>query len=410
VAGQVVLGKGAAPATPSSGNNTLYVEGSGSSFNLGIVKSLDASGVLAILSPGDRGNRIRNSGFLFAQRQAPGSATTYSSTAGRAISADGWGITNENASATYQRIDTLNATPDTGLQGRYYGQFLKTTSTGKLVATQVIEGTDTAALRGRVVRFQLWMKGTAGMNVRLGVIALGSAGTIDTPPATYISAFGAGGTDPTLGTNLTYVTPINTVQTDTGGAGVNGNAVDCVLTTAWQRFGHVFTVPSNCLNLIVSIWSNAQLTATNGFNLAQASLTDGYEIQDWMPQPIGLEFAKVCRFYQKSFAVDTAPAQNTGVATGEYHAIAGKAGAVANAGFGPGRMPVPMRIAPGLTLYNPAAANAQVRDLTAAVDHSATAVTDGAAGGQEFMVGSTGNASTAVGDRIAIHWSADSEI
>jgi hypothetical protein len=195
------------------------------------------------LGSSDRFNYVRNAGFWFAQRQAPGTATTYSNTSGRAISADGWGITNENASAQYARTDTQNA-PQTGLQGRFYGSFTKISSTGKLVASQVIEGTDTNALRGRTVRVQCRMKGivAAMQTVRLGLVQLNSFGTIDALPATFISAFGANGTDPTLGTNLAYILP---KDSNADNATISGNAASCAVTTAWQRYGALFDVPSN---------------------------------------------------------------------------------------------------------------------------------------------------------------------
>lgn len=405
MAGQIVYGKGTAPSAPSSGNNAVFVEGTSASSNIGIVKSLDASGVLSILSPNNRPNLLRNAGFWFAQRQAFTAATTYSATAGRAISADGWGITNENASATYRSIDTQSAT-EAGLQNRYYGEFLKITSTGKLVVSQVIEANDSEAVRGRVVRVTLWMKATAATNVRLGLIQLNSAGTGDTVPATYISAFGGTGTDPTLGANLAYIAPKATVQPDNGT--VNGNAVDCVLSTAWQRFSHVFDVPASSKNLIVSVWSNAQLTATNGFFLAQASLTDGYEIQDWTPLSTADEFLKCQRFYASTFAnTSTAPATAVGLNTGECRGIAGKAGALAQ--FIPVRFPVKMRITPAtITLFNPAAANAQVRDVTAGGDMTVSVANGSTA--LDFFVGATGNAATAVGNLIAVHYTADAEL
>ncbi len=400
MAGQLVQGKGGDPATPSTGYTTTYPD-----ITTGMMKSLADTGSRSILSPNARINYLRNSGFWFAQRQNFTTAATYSATAGRAISADGWGITNENASATYRSIDTISA-PEAGLQNRYYGEFLKITSTGKLVVSQFIESTDSAAIRGRTVRFTCWMKGTAGMNVRLGVIQLNSAGTGDTPPATYISAFGGTSTDPTLGTNLAYINPKSTVTGDN--CTVNGQAADCVLTTAWQRFSACFDVPTNAKNVIVSIWSNAQLTATNGFFLAQACLTDGFEIQDWSPLNAMDEFLRCQKFYASSFAnSNTIPATNVGNNTGECRGIAGKAGAASE--FIAIRYPVKMRITPTtITLYNPLAANAQVRDITAGADMSASAVTGSTS--LDFFVGATGAAGTAVGNLIAIHYTADAEI
>lgn len=391
----------AAPATPASGKTTVFV---GTDKR---PKTIDDGGVISTLVDNELFNRVINGGFLFAQRQVPGTLTTYSNTSGRTYGADRWGMTNENASMQFQRIDTAGAA-ETGLQSQYYGKFKKITAAGKMVISQVIEGKDATQLRGRSVRVQARMKFTiaASMTVRLGLAQLTSAGTIDTIPATFISAFGAAGTDPTLGTNLSYIAPKAGVSAD--GGTVNGNAIDCVLSANWARFGGVFDVPTGAKNLVVLIWTNGQPAANDELNISEVTLSDGMEVQDWTPIHYSLEFTRAQRFYQKTFNVDTAPVQNAGVNTGEFRFIAGAAGALterSNSYF----FAVPMRIAPAtVTLFNPAAANAQVRDITGAVDTTASA----AAGTTErgLYVTATGNAATAVGNHLGIHLTMDAEL
>jgi len=68
-----------------------------------------------------------------------------------------------------------------------------------------------------------------------------------------------------------------------------------------------------------------------------------------------------------------------------------------------------MRAAPTTnTIYNPAAANAQARDVTGAVDCSATAIAGATERG--CYVTCTGNAATLVGSHLAVHMSFDSEL
>lgn len=348
-------------------------------------------------------NYVRNSGMWFAQRQAPGTATTYSNTSGRAVSADGFAITNENASAQYQRTDT-SAAPETGLLSRYYGNFTKITSTGKLVISQLLEGTDVENLRGRTVRLQVWMKQVVGAApvVRLGIAQLAAAGTIDTLPATFVSAFNANGTDPTLGTNVAYIAP------DAGSADngtISGNALSCTLSGSWQRFGATFTLPSDFKNLVVMLWGNAQFAATNGFAFAQLSLTDGTQIVDWTPDDIVTEVNRCQRYYWKTFAIDTAPASAVGAGTGEYRWCKIVAGATA------GRSPsvpfaVRMRATPTCTSFNPAAAGAQVRDITAGASCTATNPNINTADSSTGLV-TTGAAGTAAENILAVHLTAE---
>jgi hypothetical protein len=391
----------ATPSTPASGKSTAFVGTDGRP------QVLNSTGVLNLLV-GQAANLVRNSGFWFAQRQTPGTLTTYSNTSGRSICADGWGITNENASAQFRRVDTL--TPETGLADRFYGEFTKITSTGKLVVTQVIENADIALVRGRTVRVSCKMKQVVGSApiIRLGLLQLTAAGTVDSIPATFVSAFGANGTDPTLGTNVSRITPKSGVTAETGT--VNGNAVDCTLSSSWQKFSAVFDVPTDAKNLIICLWGNAQFAATNGFAVADVMLTDGYEIRDFEPLPYAVEMRRVQRFYQKTFSIDTAPAQNLGTATGQITGILGKAGAIALAAILSWRYPVRMRAAATtLTLYSPGSASAQVRQISGtAADLTASATANSTESGVD--VTATGAATGAVGDQVGVHISADAEL
>jgi Ubiquitin-activating enzyme E1 FCCH domain len=119
------------------------------------------------------------------------------------------------------------------------------------------------------------------------------------------------------------------------------------------------------------------------------------------------DLAAVLDRYRKSFAALTAPAQNAGLNSGEYSFPAITAGATAQR---PARVEFgrPMIAAPTMTGYNPAAANAQARDLTAAADCSATAFANITPKG--FNITCTGAAGTAAGNGIGIHFVADARL
>lgn len=404
---RLVLNKGAQPSAPAAGKLALFADTPD-----GRVKSLDATGVLSPLGDSRLPNFVRNGGFWFAQRQAPGTLTTYGATTARAIfGADGWSGCVENASAQYIRTDTTGA-PESGLQSTAYGQFTKITSAGKLFIGQILESRDATTLRGRTVRVQIWAKfigGNAGY--RLGLLQLTAAGTVDVIPSTagnFITAFNGASADPTMGAALSRIAPRAGVTGDN--CTLNGNAYDVTLTGAWQRFGGVFDVPSDCKNLIVAIWSNTQVTATQGIALSQVSLTDGYELQDWSPQTQAIELNRAQRYYAKTFGVDVNPVQNAGVATGCLRCILGKAVATALAAQFQWRFPVNMRVTPTtLTTYNPAALNAQVRQIGGtAADLTATATANATEASVDITA--TGAAAGAVGDQCGVHVSADAEL
>lgn len=391
------------PATPAAGKNILFVE----NVNRRRV-DLDDKGVRNVLANRDLPNALRNSGFWFAQRQAPGTLTTYSNTTGRAIAPDGWGVTNENASVQFIRTDTV-AGLETGLQAQYYGTFSKITSTGKIVVSQVVEHRDALAMRGRTVRFQVKLKASSAKTLKIAVIQNNVSATADTIASTFIAAFGANTVDPTLGTNLAFLAPKTGVTPDNATAGAN--AASCAVTTSWQRFGVVVDVPTNAKNLIVLVWTDSQFAAADSFSISEAALTDGFEIQDWSPLSYQAELARVQRHYVKTFDVDTAPVQNAGAATGAVQGIIGKAAATALAVVIPWRYPVPLRVA-GVTVtqYSPesaAAAPWRTTGTTPAVQ-TAQAVANSTTTG--IVVTATGDANGAVGDRVHVHLTVDSEI
>lgn len=399
--GRIILATETTPATPSAGNVTVFAD----TNDDGKVKSVTSSGQVYTLNmSGFDKNLLINGGFDFWQRTTPGTGFTIGGSATvRAYGPDRWAGLASAANVTVQRVDT-QAAPETGLNARYYCRLIKTAATGKFAFAQVVEGHPSMAVRGRKVRVQFKMRRAvaAAMTVRLGLIQLNSAGTIDTMPATYISAFGASGTDPTLGASLAYITP------DAGTAingTITGSALSCALSGSWANYSAVFTVPSNCKNLIASVWADATTLAVNDECLiAEAGLFDGPDTLDWVPSPYQWELERCQRFYEKSFSVDTVPAAN--VLPGRLVINAGNTGALANTSGV--RFRVEKRASPTMTFFNPNAAGAQVRDLIVAGDTTATAAANATTTGCDVTY--TGNATTAKGNSCAVQFTAESEL
>jgi len=111
--------------------------------------------------------------------------------------------------------------------------------------------------------------------------------------------------------------------------------------------------------------------------------------------------------YNKSFLYATAPAQNAGANTGEINFIAGVAGAL-TCNSGTILFPARMYSVPTITLYNPEAASAQIRNQTQNENLTASATYHISDTG--FALSGTGSAGTAVGDRLAIHYVADARL
>lgn len=396
---RINLTKVAQPATPASNQSEIFVD-----TNDRRLKTIDDLGVVCSLVSQFDKNIIMNGGFDFCQRAAVALTNiTSPSATNRVYSADRWGFTVDNiATPQFQQVDTSGAY-ETNLTARYYGRYKQLTNAAKVALTQVVESASSNPLRGRIVRFQVKMRWSVGANrdMRLGMI--NNTGTADAPTAAWISAFNANGADPTLGASLALITPTLVEGT---GATIVGAAVTCPITNVWARFSATFTVPTTCKNLMPVIFSNNTFAANDDLLISECGLYDGQEIMDWVPMPIANEVSRVQRFYSKTFAIGTVPSAS--VLSGNVKWGTGVAGAVAGA-WGGWRFPVRMVKTPTVTLFNPAAAGAQVRQFSATAGDctvsSATSITDTSC---EFTC--TPGATAVIGSVLGVQATADGEL
>lgn len=119
------------------------------------------------------------------------------------------------------------------------------------------------------------------------------------------------------------------------------------------------------------------------------------------------EYLRCQRRYRKSFQRGVAPRSGVGLNTGEHRAPAILAG-TGTQSLGMIRL-APMRAVPTMWLYSPFPGNQTnfARDLTAG-DCTSTAAQKITESGFEIVAG--GNAATAVGNTLAVHWVADARL
>ncbi len=407
----ISFAKEATPSTPATNTVVLFND----TNDIQRLKCIHDDGRVDTLSENNRYNYLVNGGMDFIQRWSPTLSTNTQTTPGnRYINLDNWALTSQTASCQVGRIDSIT-TAITGSVTRYYGQYKQITGAGKVMITQAVEGKDMAALRGKVVRFQIkvatgaWGSGSA---LRLGLFQNNVSATMDTIATTFVSAFGANSTDPTLGTNLAYVSPTLVDGGTLTGAG--GSAAMQIASpgasATFTRYSATFTVPSNAVNIIVALWTDSQMSVNDVLNVAEAGLYLGQEINDYNPISFSEEKLRVQRYYESSFPPDVAPVQNNAVNTGEMKWTAGIIAAATERSPSV-MMKVPKRItitSGQTTFYNPAATNGQVRDETAGADCSATAFVAGSE--SNFAITCTGNVSTIVGGLLGVHWAVDQAI
>lgn len=115
-------------------------------------------------------------------------------------------------------------------------------------------------------------------------------------------------------------------------------------------------------------------------------------------------YTECSRFYFKSFLSNVAPAANT--SGGQFAWTASQAATLSDPSH-TFTFPTTMRVAPTMTLFNPSAAGAQARDITAAASCTST-TSIATAQGVAFTC--TGAAGTAAGNQIYLCFTADAEI
>ena len=278
-------------------------------------------------------NRIINGGMDIAQR---GTSFTSGANNDDAYVLDRFYILSDGNDA----IDvTQTTTVPTGAKFSI-GLDVETTNK-KFGIAQIIENANCFdAIGGAVtLSFQAKVSATTKLdNVKCAIVAW--SGTADSVTSDIISAWGAEGTNPTLIANATYEnTPANlNVTTSFATYSVTAN-VDTASTS----------------NIIVFIWSDVTDTTAGDFlYVTNIQLEKGSTATSFDYRPFTTELQLCQRYYAKTFAQGTAPAQNAG----STNAIVVRAATTGQPISAQWKLPVTMRAAPTLTTFNTIAANA----------------------------------------------------
>lgn len=405
---RLVQTKGAAPATPASNKSAIFIDTA--DFR---AKQIDSNGVINTLTNDGMKNRsVLDNGSLMVQQRVATASTaiagiTTSTRAG--VVADRWAVTASVATnVLWARVDSIGA-PETDLLARYYGTITKSTALKKVMLSQYLVANQMAHLRNQKVRlsFKHNQKVGSAQVLRYGIVQLQSTGTVDAPPAFLSGAWSTSdGTDPAWSANTAAVTPESS-PTPENGTVVGSWVETTTAATTWTRTSGVWTVPSNCKGFYVVIFTNTGGASTDSFGFAELQVTQGPEVVDFVQVPDEEVWLRCQQFYCKTFAATTVPVTNAGLNTGELKWAKVVAGATA--GRSQWQFPWRMWKTPTtVTAYNPAAANAQVRDETNTVDCSATTfvgTTD-----RQTGITYTGNAATVAEGLMGVHITADAEI
>lgn len=186
-------------------------------------------------------------------------------------------------------------------------------------------------------------------------------------------------------------------------AGNTDQLLSQTITTGWTTYSAHFLVPSSATQMAVKLLFTPVGTAsTNDYcDIEKVRLLGAY---DW-PEDVDETFDMVLdlceRRVRKTFDTDTTPAQNVGSNTGAMYLRTGT-GVTGTVGNGI-RFDRPMRATPTVTTYNPAATNANARDITNSADRTVSVANKSARGFDVDL------ASAVAGAQHYLHWLADAE-
>jgi hypothetical protein len=167
-------------------------------------------------------------------------------------------------------------------------------------------------------------------------------------------------------------------------------------------------VPANATQIgIYFAWAHSSTPGTNDYiEFDNVQLQPGTAGTDYVEPPRDILVTRAQRYLFKTFPYATAPTQATGSVLGAYLMNATTAGTGAERGT---MFPLPatMRTTPQITTYNPVNADAQFYDYQATASCSGIVATPSDAA---VIFNCTGTGTTAVGNRLGVHFVADARI
>lgn len=328
-------------------------------------------------------NLIINGDFQVWQRGAGGSYAANTITVGTWNVADRWKIAVYASSSAYvsQQAGSLTNT--------YCARVGRTNG-----------NSDTSAILLYTNLFPDMVRGTASNYLTITFKARCGANYSPTASALGMTVYTGTSTSDQDGHNGAY----------TGTATVINSNV--TLTTSWQTF--TLTSAAAIGSTVTQICVNPSMTPTGTagaadyFEITDVQLEIGALATAFERKTFNEQLALCRKYYIKSFLYTTSPAQSVGIDTGEFIWAALQAG---SGSFNQSPMyvfPTQMRTTPTITLYNPAAANAQMRNEASAQDGSSTNTDNLTA--QGFTVNGNNSATTSITFQYGIHFQAEAEL
>jgi hypothetical protein len=363
--------------------------------------SLKAVSLVAIAAD----NRIVNPAMDFDQRYE--GASTSISTGGQDWAADRWkaAFTGDATGVAVRRVVD-------GPAGFFANSIKCTIGTGSVTLAvgnqlrfrQIIEGAAMAdlgfgAASAQALALSFWVKSSVA-----GTFSVSVSNNANNRLYATTYAIAAGEVNTWVRRTLAIPGDVTgTWVTTVGGTGAvvhfwmsAGTSNQTSTLNAWQAVA----------NAAASTQTNLGATTGATFQITGVKLEPGSVVTPFVARPYGVEMLLCQRFYAKTFPAGTAPAQSGGVA-GALTVASPVTTSGANGLYWP--FPASMAASPTITTYNPSAANANWRNITAGAD-VAVSVDPASTKSQDGIHIATGGAVGTAADKIAIHAVADAGV
>lgn len=299
--------------------------------------------------------------------------------------ADNWGTWAVGSSVSTTRIDACNQGVPVGC--RYICRDVVTGVAGfgnNLFRSLNIEGTK--QFEGRTFKIPLYVRAHQDCVIGVQLVQLygyASGVSLGSADAGY-NAF-------TLAANeWTLVKPSFTVPESTAPSTTDPNGTPVTQLRLFMNLDPSWGPPDPQIG-----------TGSGVFDWALVTIREGGD--DVIVSPLEETISACERYFEKSFDLETAPAQNVGaVGASAFPQVVGAATASV---LGCVRFRQRKLYAPTVTLYNPTAANAHVRDMAVGADWSGETINYRSESG--FYLSATSPAGSSAGDGAAVHWTAD---
>lgn len=256
----------------------------------------------------------------------------------------------------------------------------------------IIEAAEAQKYRGQVMTFRPRVRISNSQTVRCAVLEW--TGTADIVTSDIVN-------DWTLGTfsagNFFIAAGIGGINLGTATPGAN----------TWADVACLATINNNVNNLILFVWMEATAAQNFTLDLGKMCFVQGTKIGEIYLPTYEETLRYAMRFYEHSFNIGTAPAQNAGNGAGSITIFRqGVAAATSTSVFFETFKNV-KRKAPVVTTYNPQAANPQVRNVDIGADCTLVAPTGMYKG---FSVTYTTAGGSASSNNNGLYWAADARL